>query len=271
MIPCPALSARPPCRRAPALLRVLRPARVAAALGTAGLVTAAAAGDAVGSPAQANPAAPAADMATAALGSIQQALAAAQREQPLPAGARVEVVPGTLDPRLRLAPCRRIEPYLPAGSRAWGRTRVGLRCVDGPVRWNVYLPLTVHVWAPALVSTTALPAGHVLSAADLRSAEVDLAERPARAYRTPAELIGRSLAVALPAGATLRSDLLRLRQWFQAGDRVTVVAQGRGYSVSGEAQALGNGIEGQNVRLRTDSGRILTARPVAERRVELLP
>ena len=48
-----------------------------------------------------------------------------------PGAVRVEIEPGRLDPRLRLAPCERIEPYLPPGARAWGRSRVGLRCVQG--------------------------------------------------------------------------------------------------------------------------------------------
>src|SRR5947209_20275302 len=38
-----------------------------------------------------------------------------------PAGvARVDVQVGQLDPRLRLAPCQKVEPYLPAGTRLWG-------------------------------------------------------------------------------------------------------------------------------------------------------
>ncbi|MEY8879139.1 MAG: flagellar biosynthesis protein FlgA, partial [Leptothrix sp. (in: b-proteobacteria)] len=61
------------------------------------------------------------------------------------AAPRVEVSTGQLDPRLHLAPCQKIEPYVPAGQRLWGRTRVGLRCTAGPVRWNVYLPVTVQV------------------------------------------------------------------------------------------------------------------------------
>jgi flagella basal body P-ring formation protein FlgA len=50
---------------------------------------------------------------------------------------------------------------------------------------------------------------------------------------------------------------------------VTVVAQGNGFSVVGEAQALNNGIEGRPVRVRTEGGRVLTVQPVGERRVEL--
>jgi hypothetical protein len=44
---------------------------------------------------------------------------------------RMEVEVGALDRRLTLAPCAQVEPYLPAGSRLWGKTRVGLRCVQG--------------------------------------------------------------------------------------------------------------------------------------------
>jgi flagella basal body P-ring formation protein FlgA len=200
---------------------------------------------------------------------IAQALALTRQNLQVPDGARVEVVPGSLDPRLRLAPCARIEPHLPAGTRLWGHARVGLRCVSGPVRWNVYLPLTVHVWAPAIVSAGPLAAGATLGAGDLRLAEVDLAASPARAYTSPDDLIGRTLAVALPAGVALRADALRQRQWFQAGETVTVVARGTGYAVTGEAQALSNGVEGQSARLRTDSGRVITAVPVGPRRVEL--
>ena len=79
-----------------------------------------------------------------------------------PGAMRVEIEPGRLDPRLRLAPCERIEPYLPPGARAWGRSRVGLRCVQGPTPWNVYLPVTVKVFAPAWVAASALPAGSEL-------------------------------------------------------------------------------------------------------------
>ena len=33
---------------------------------------------------------------------------------------------GSLDPRLKLAPCNQVEPHLPAGTRLWGRSRIGL-------------------------------------------------------------------------------------------------------------------------------------------------
>ena len=49
------------------------------------------------------------------------------------------------------------------------------------------------------------------------------------------------------------------------------MAQGPGFQVGGTGQALNAGIEGQPVRIRTDSGRILTAEAVGERRAEVNP
>lgn len=186
------------------------------------------------------------------------------------AGApRIEVEVGQLDPRLRLAPCQQVQPYVPDGIRMWGKSRIGLRCVQGPTKWNVYLPITVKVFGTALVATSGLSAGSVLGAADLTPAEVDLAEDSSAPVAQPELAVGRTLARTLKPGQGLRQSHLKLRQWFAAGDTVTVLAQGDGFSVAGEAQALNPGIEGQPVRLRTESGRIVTGQPVGERRVEL--
>ena len=186
-----------------------------------------------------------------------------------PGAPRIEVSVGQLDPRLRLAPCRHVEPYLPEGMRLWGKSRIGLRCTQGSATWNVYLPITVKVFGTALVATSGVSTGSVLGAADLTQAEVDLAEENSPPVATPGLAMGRTLARALNPGQSLRQSHLKARQWFAAGETVTVLAQGNGFSVAGEAQALNNGVEGLPVRVRTESGRILTGVPVAERRVEL--
>ena len=182
---------------------------------------------------------------------------------------RVEVSVGTLDPRLRLAPCQRVEPYLPAGVRLWGKTRVGLRCTQGATAWNVFLPVTVKAYGPALVAAAALPAGSVLAATDFAQAEVDLADDPSVALNNGTAVVGRTLLHALLPGQSLRQANLKPRQWFAAGETVQVQAQGAGFSVASEGQALTPGIEGQVARVRTEGGRVLVGLPVAENRMEL--
>lgn len=183
--------------------------------------------------------------------------------------ARVEVELGRLDPRLRLAPCARIEPYLPGTSRPWGRTRVGLRCVDGPTRWNVFLPVQVKVFAPATVLNTSLPAGAEVTAEQLTEAEVDWADGRQPPVTDAAAIVGRRLTRAVSAGDPLRPSDLQSPVWFQAGDTVKIVAVGRGFEVSGEGQALARGVDGQTVRVRTPAGRVVTGTAVADRRVEM--
>jgi flagellar basal body P-ring formation protein FlgA len=186
-----------------------------------------------------------------------------------PAGTRVEVLPGALDPRLRLAPCARVDVYLPAGSPATGRTRVGLRCIEGATAWNVFLPVTVKVWSQGMVTSTALPAGTVLASEHLQRSEVDWAGGTSPAYADATPLIGRAIERPLAAGAAVRSGDLKVRQWFAAGDTVRLVARGPGFSISSEGQALSHGFEGQSARVRTETGRVVTGRPVGERRMEL--
>ena len=183
--------------------------------------------------------------------------------------ARIEVEVGQLDPRLKLAPCQRIEPYLPPGLPVWGRTRVGLKCTQGEKLWNVTMPVTVHVFARSLVTQAALPAGTVLAPEHFTEAEVDLAAAPGLPIAQPGLAVGRTLLRTVAAGSPLRQADLKARQFFAAGETVRVVAVGNGWQVVTEGEALNPGLEGQTVRVRTESGRTLQGRPVGDRQVEI--
>lgn len=185
-----------------------------------------------------------------------------------PAGARVQATAGPIDPRLQLAPCAHTEVHLPRGTPVWGRTRVGLRCTQGAVAWNVFLPIEVQVLAPAQATTTALPAGARLGAAELTALEVDWGAGGAP-FSTAAELVGRTLARPVPAGHALRAADLQSRQWFSVGDAVRIRAHGAGFAISGEGLAVTNGIEGQPARVRTEQGRILSGVPTGEKRIDV--
>lgn len=187
-----------------------------------------------------------------------------------PPHTRVAVEIGALDARLRLAPCRQVQPYLPRGVAVWGRSRIGLRCTDGVARWNVTLPVHVAVYGRAVVAAGPLPAGVNLSQEHLALADIDIAAEPGAVFTDPALLIGRTLARPLGAAEAVRAPALKARQWFAAGETVQVQAVGEGFAAATEAQALSAGIEGQEVRVRFESGRVASGRAVGERRVELL-
>ena len=171
---------------------------------------------------------------------------------------RMEVSVGTLDSRLRLAPCTRVEPYLPAGSRLWGRTRLGLRCVEGAAAWNVFLPVTIKAFGPAWVLNSNVASGAVLAATDASEAEVDWAAESAPVMASPDQWVGQVASRQLMAGQAVRQSMVRAPNVFRAGTQVRVVAQGPGYSVTSSGQALSNGAVGQTVRIRMGNGRLIS-------------
>ena len=157
-------------------------------------------------------------------GLVDQVRSLAAAKVAEPGAPRVEVVVGQLDPRLRLAPCERIEPYLPPNVKLWGKSRVGLRCKQGPTAWNVYLPVTVKVWARAVVVPAGAASGSVLAEADLAEAEVDLAEEHTAAVLDRRAVVGRTLAQALTHGfeghpARVRTDNGRIITCQPVGER----------------------------------------------------
>ncbi|MBP6598194.1 MAG: flagellar basal body P-ring formation protein FlgA [Giesbergeria sp.] len=182
----------------------------------------------------------------------------ALQQTPQSTPLRMEVDVGALDERLRLAPCARIEPYLPAGARLWGRSRLGLRCLEGTARWNVFLPLTIKAFGPAWVLTSNVPAGTALTEADAMQAEVDWAAEPASVLADPSLWVGQVASRPLVSGQALRQSMLRAPHAFKVGAQVRVVAEGPGYAVTSMGQALVAGAVGQTVRIRMTNGRIIT-------------
>jgi flagella basal body P-ring formation protein FlgA len=146
---------------------------------------------------------------------------------------------------------------------------VGLRCVDGATAWRAFLPVQVQVLAPAWTSKAALPAGALLTAEQWQLAETDWAAGAALPLGAGAVIAGRVLARPVAAGQALRETDLQARRWFGNGQTVRIVAAGAGYSISTEGQALGPGIEGQPVRVRTEGGRVLTGQATGEALVEV--
>ena len=171
---------------------------------------------------------------------------------------RMEVSVGTLDSRLRLAPCTHVEPYIPVGMRLWGRTRLGLRCTDGGGRWNVFLPVTIKAFGPAWVLRDNVIAGSLLTAADAVEAEADWAAETSPVVADPALWVGQTAAHLLAAGQPVRQSMVKPAQVFAAGAQVRVVAMGPGFEVTSDAQAMTPGVVGQLVRLRMENGRITT-------------
>lgn len=182
--------------------------------------------------------------------------------------SRIDVAVGDVDSRLQLAPCARTEVFLPAGARFWGRAFAGIRCIEG-ASWSINLPVTVRVFGPALVAAKALPAGSLVQADDLKSAEVEWTRESQGVVTTAAQLEQRVLARAVATGQPIPLNALRTQQAVGQGEPVRVIGRGQGFSISAEGVALGSASAGQTVRVRTDAGKVLTGVARTGRLVEV--
>lgn len=197
---------------------------------------------------------------------LEQSLAAQDAALPL----RMEVEIGQLDRRLRLAPCQQVEPYLPPGTRLWGKTRLGLRCLVGTTRWNVFLPITVKAFGPAWVIKVPVAPGQTLTAAHAIAVEVDWAERASPIVANQADWLGKAPTRLLTTGQALRQDMVQAAQVFQAGTQVRVLATGTGFEIASRGQAISAGVVGQSARVRMDNGQILSGVVADDRTVRVL-
>lgn len=184
-------------------------------------------------------------------------------------GLRMEATVGALDGRLRLAVCGNVEAYIPPGARLWGRSRVGLRCADGMGRWNVSLPVVVKAVGPAWVLKSQISPGAVLGEGDVMEAEVDWAEEPTAILQDRALWLGQTTTRVLVAGQPLRQGMVRPAQVFQPGAQVRVVAQGPGFQVSSDGQALSAGVVGQSARVKMENGRVTSGTVLDMRTVRI--
>jgi flagella basal body P-ring formation protein FlgA len=176
--------------------------------------------------------------------------------------AQASGAPGTVSiqvkpPRGALPACAALDVFQPAGSRAIGKTTVGVRCL-APSPWTVYLSAQVRAIGRYAVTAQPLPANHAITAADLALREGDLGKLAADVVTDPAALLGYRTVSGLAAGAPLRNALVRPPLVVQQGQTTRLVLNGPGFSVQSEGQALANASRGDRVRVKTRSGQVIS-------------
>lgn len=176
----------------------------------------------------------------------------------LPVAGDVEITVGKPDPRLRLAPCSKLQPFVPNGVKMWGKTVLGVECVEGVKHWRIYVPVYVKVFAPALVAVRPLPRNQPISPDEVRTERIEVTQWHGEILTDPDQLKNSVPVRNIAAGEPLRRRLLRTLPVVRAGDPVKVVYAGTGFTVSTEGKALNRAGAGQAVKVMTDSRHVVS-------------
>lgn len=180
--------------------------------------------------------------------------------------AQVEM--GPLDERLRLAACDRVQFFLPVGARLWSGGALGVKCA-APSPWSLFLTYQVQLTGPALLAQRPLPARHPLGLGDVALGNVRYEQDPGSYVREipPGATTLRPMNANQPI---LVQDLL-LPDIIQAGAKVRVRVQGRGFSVAQEGKALNSSKAGGPVQVKMPTGRIVRGVANGAGEVEVRP
>lgn len=173
------------------------------------------------------------------------------------AGDGITVSAGSLDPRLRLAPCAGplVASSAPAGLRA-ARVTVGVRCTQGAT-WTVYVPVSVESEVQVLVLRHAAARGTQLTEADVMVQTRRVPGFGGAYLGDPRQLVGRTLRKALPSGAVLTPDALEADVVIRRGQQVTLLAASGGIQVRASGRALADGRAGERLKVQNERSNVV--------------
>lgn len=184
----------------------------------------------------------------------------------LPGEVAIQI--GQLDATSQLPACSNIQAFTPNGSRLWGKSYVGIRCL-APQAWNVLIPVQVSVISDYLVTARPLAAGQPLQASDFAALRGDLSALPPGVVTDRNAVAGKTLKNGLGAGQPLRQDLLLAPLLVRSGQTVKLISSGPGFTASGEGRAVNNAAEGQVAQVRVPSGQTISGIVLPDGTVEV--
>lgn len=202
------------------------------------------------------------------LPAIQAAAEAFVKEKTAGQPGEITVTASRIDTRLKLAKCTQLQPFLPSGSRLWGNSSVGVRCL-APGSWSLYVPVLIKVSNHVLVAVRPISSGQPVQAEDVELQRRDITRFAGSALTSLDQVAGRTVVAPIPNGTVLRAEMLRAAKIIRQGQSVKLVAQGNGFTITSEGQAMGNATAGQVVAVKTRSGQLIKGIAKSEGVVEV--
>ncbi len=188
-------------------------------------------------------------------GSIRAALTAFVTEQTGHYGAPPRVKIGRLDPRLRLSRCsEQISAFQPPGTRMLGNTTIGIRC-SGSSPWTIYVPAYVQIFRPVALTARPLNRGDVVSAADIKMVERDLATLRQGYFIDSKRPVGKVLTRRVGVNTVITPQLLEAPRLVRRGEQVVIIAEAEGIEIRATGKALGNGARGDLIRVKNSTSK----------------
>ncbi len=163
----------------------------------------------------------------------------------------------TLDTALRLPACGQALRAAPTGT-----STVEVSCPDAG-GWRLFVPVKVRRNQTVLLLNRGIAAGETLGAADITTAQRDVARIAGAALADPAAAVGRVARRTLSAGSLLSANDLVAQRLIRRGDSVALVSRYAGVEVRVAGKALADAGENERVSVENLSSRKVVQGTVA--------
>lgn len=170
------------------------------------------------------------------------------------AGFSDEVAVTIRTPNNLLPACEQPALSVTGNAKLWGNVNVLAICGNE----KRYLQVNVQATGNYVVAAQAITRGSALEPGSVKLARGRLDQLPPKTMLDIAQAQDAISLRDLAPGQPVQLSLLRQAWRIKAGQRVQVIANGDGFSVNGEGQALNNAAVAQNARVRMASGQIVS-------------
>lgn len=188
--------------------------------------------------------------------------------QGYPGKVNIEIQP--LDNRIRIADCDLMEGFNVQGARLWGKTHIGVRCLQSATKpWTLYVQADVQVWGEYAVIGLPVSQGSPVQASDVVMQTGDLTKLPAGIITDLSMLEGKKASLNMPLGTVLRPDLLKAMPVIMQGQMVQLNSRGDGFVISADGTAMQTANVGQVVDVKVSNGQVIKGVAQASGKVDV--
>lgn len=142
----------------------------------------------------------------------------------------------------------------PGNSRLWGNITVLAQCGNA----KQYLQVSVQAIGEYVVAAAPIVRGSPIDAQSVTLMRGRLDQLPPRTMLTLAQAEDAISLRDVAIGQPIQLSMVRQSWRVKAGQKVVVIAQGEGFSINSEGQALNNASVAQSARVRMPSGQVVS-------------
>jgi flagella basal body P-ring formation protein FlgA len=174
-----------------------------------------------------------------------------------PNNALIKVFPPETE--LNLTPCNKLDISVPGGpSSINGNIRVGVKCLQTN-GWTIFLSANVQQKKTYFITKRQIPYGEILKSEDLVPAQDFPDNIPMDAVLDLRQAVGRGVVEIVEKNTAILSRHFSNQAVISNGQAVKVLVQGNGFKITSDGKALGNATVGQSVKIKLNSGQVVTA------------